>query len=70
MVTACAGRRYEENMEHKDVVLWAGADDTVPSLMLELAQACTLVVPQYSELLREEVCYVRECCGSYRRVIT
>ena len=57
-------------MGRKDVVLWAGANDTLPILMLEMAQPCTLVEFQFKELEREEFCYVREFCGSYRRVIT
>ena len=35
--------QYQVNMTSADVARWAGLNDTVPILMLEMAQACTLV---------------------------
>ncbi len=32
-----SGRRYEENMSVDDSVVWAGLNDTLPILMLEMA---------------------------------
>ena len=61
--------KYQVNMSNADAATWAGFNDSLPILMVEMAQACTLV--EHSIIGdKEDHDYVREFCGCYRRVVT
>ncbi len=69
METDYNGIKFQANMGVVDAALWADRNDTLPILMLEIAQVKALVEVTYDAAVRSES-YEREFCGSYRRVIT
>ncbi len=62
--------KYQVNMSNADAATWAGFNDSLPILRVEMAQACTLVEHTIPVLDREEFQYIRDFCGGYRRVIS
>mgnify|MGYP000211331175 FL=1 len=61
--------KYQVNMSNADAATWAGLNESLPILMVEMAQASTLVEHAISGT-KEIEDYVREFCGCYRRLIT